>query len=278
MGKRIAYVGPAGNHTEEAALLYASSEDLTPFPSITEVGEAVLSGEFEEGVVPIESSTNGSVNATVDLLIREKLFIREEIVIPVLYNLVARPGTRVNDVKIVYSDPDGFAQCGTFVRRDLASVKQKVYPNAAAAVCGMKESRVPAAAIAPARAAELNGARIVAHSIQDSPVSDTRFVVLAKADHEPTGDDKTSLCFTFAENKPGLLHNAVAVFAERKINLAKIESRPTKQALGTYIFLVDCHGHREDPLMKDALADLEDRVGKLVVLGSYPKFQDGAKV
>ena len=136
----------------------------------------------------------------------------------------------------------------------------------------MQNSQLPAAAIAPRRAAELHGVEIIGQNIQDNPNNLTRFVVLAGEDHPPTGVDKTSICFTFGQDSPGVLYEALGEFASRNLNLAKIESRPTKESLGRYIFLIDCDGHRQDPLVKDALDAVAKRVSTLKILGSYPRW------
>ena len=138
----------------------------------------------------------------------------------------------------------------------------------------MKESSTPAAAIAPRRAAELYNVEILEAEVQDAANNVTRFAVLAKQDHPPTGDDKTSVCFSFEKDEPGILYRSMSEFAVRNINLVKIESRPTRQSLGEYIFLIDCSGHREDPEVKAALESLGQMASMLKVLGSYPRWTD----
>ena len=136
----------------------------------------------------------------------------------------------------------------------------------------MKASAVPAAAIAPQRAAQLYDVAIIGEKIQDSAANFTRFAVLSKTDHPPTGNDRTSMCLSLRQDLPGSLYHALGVFARRGINLTKIESRPTKETLGRYIFLIDCEGHREDPVVEEALTDLRRQVVMLNVLGSYPRW------
>tara|TARA_B100000315_G_C14588477_1_gene594433 strand:- start:3940 stop:4779 length:840 start_codon:yes stop_codon:yes gene_type:complete len=276
MAKRIGFLGPAGTYTEEAALLYDSDADLQPFPTIAAVGLAVSSGTTDQGVVPIENSLEGSVTFTLDLLIRESgLSIFEEVVLPINHYLMAKPGTRVADIQVVYSHPQSLAQCREFLERRFPNVQQVASLSNSAAVSDMKDSSLPAVAIAPKRAADLYGAEILDKDIQDVANNVTRFAVLARQDHLPTGDDKTSICFSFQQDAPGVLYRSMGEFATRNINLMKIESRPTKQSLGEYIFLIDCAGHRDDPLVREALEALSRTVSMLKVLGSYPRWDRG---
>ena len=275
MTKLLAYFGPEGTYTEEAARLYDPSAGLQAFPTIAAVGLAVTSGLTDEGVVPIENSLEGSVTFTLDLLIGEpQLSIYQEVVLPINHCLLAMPGTRANDIQVVYSHPQSLAQCREFLERCLPNAQPTAALSNASAVTDMKGSSVPAAAIAPRRAAELYGVEIIGQGIQNVANNVTRFAVLARKDHPPTGDDKTSICFSFAADVPGALYSAIGEFARRDINLMKVESRPTKQSLGEYIFLIDCNGHRRDPAVGDALQALQRSVSMLNVLGSYPRWVD----
>jgi prephenate dehydratase len=273
MALRVAYFGPAGTYTEAAALQYAPQGELLPFPTIAAVYQAVAEQRADEGVLPIENSLEGSVNITLDLLIsRADLSIAHEIVLPIDHCLMVRPGTEVAAVRVIYSHPQSLAQCRGYLERNFPQAQATASLSNSAAVADMQASPVTAAAIAPQRAAELYGAEIVDRGIQDSPNNVTRFVVLARADHEPTGQGKTSICFSFNQDSPGVLYDALGVFAQRKINLAKIESRPTRESLGRYIFLIDIEGHRTEPLLREALLSLGQQVSLLKVLGSYPRW------
>jgi prephenate dehydratase len=273
MALRVAYFGPAGTYTEAAALQYAPQGELLPFPTIAAVYQAVAEQRADEGVLPIENSLEGSVNITLDLLIsRADLSISHEIVLPIDHCLMVRPGTEVAAVRVIYSHPQSLAQCRGYLERNFPQAQATASLSNSAAVADMQASPVTAAAIAPQRAAELYGAEIVDRGIQDSPNNVTRFVVLARADHEPTGQDKTSICFSFNQDSPGVLYDALGVFAQRKINLAKIESRPTRESLGRYNFLIDIEGHRTEPLLREALLSLGQQVSLLKVLGSYPRW------
>ena len=273
MPKRIAYLGPRGTFTEEAAIRYDPEGELESFPTVAAVSLAVSSGMAEEGVVPIENSLEGSVTATLDLLIHEEtLLIKRELVLPIEHYLLVRPGTRTADIEVVYSHPQSLGQCRGFLERCFPKARLEPSLSNAAAADVVAEGVAGAAAIAPRRNAELRGLEVLAQSIQDSDHNVTRFVVLAGKDSPVTGDDKTSLCFSFANDKSGLLYEALREFAERDINLAKIESRPAKLNLGEYVFLIDCEGHREDPVVREAIENVRSRTLMLRIFGSYPRW------
>ena len=274
MPDRIGYLGPAGTYTEQAALLYAPDAELEPYPTISAVGAAVADDELESGVVPIENSLEGSVTFTLDLLIAQSgLSIRNEVVIPIDHYLVAPPGVSVDSVEVIYSHPQALAQCRGYLGENFPTVTREASLSTVAAVLDMQSSRAPAAAICPQRATEIYDVHILARSIQDNSTNQTRFVVLAHDDHPPTGHDRTSISFAFAVDRPGNLYHAIGEFAERNINLVKIESRPTKQELGRYIFLIDCDGHREEPEVAAALRGLQQYADVFKILGSYPHWE-----
>ncbi len=272
MTKRLAYFGPAGTFSEDAALAYDPGARLMPFATIAAVASAVEAGMADEGVVPIENSLEGAVSATLDLLIHESsLVILREVILPIDHYLMAKAGTQVGDVVAVYSHPQALGQCRKFLERCFPKAQLVASLSTAAAVEEMLGSSVTAAAIAPRRAAELYGAQILASRIQDQASNETRFVVLAKKDHESTGHDKTSICFYIPADRPGALVEILQEFSQRKINLAKIESRPSRESLGRYFFLVDLEGHRTDPLVAEALAAVQAMASIFKLFGSYPR-------
>jgi prephenate dehydratase len=276
MARKIGYLGPAGTFTEEAALLYDDSAQLIPFPSIPAVATAVVSGMVDEGVVAIENSIEGSVTDTLDLLIRESnLAIRQEIVLPIRHYLLVKPGTTAEKIKVIYSHPQALAQCRGFLERCFPKARMEGALSTAAGVQEVKKGDGVVAAVATRRAADIYQVEVLARDIQETSTNVTRFVVLSSADHEPTGLDRTSLCFSFASDKPGLLVEVLGEFARRNINLAKIESRPSKESLGQYIFLVDLDGHRKQSPVKDALETVERVTSRLHIFGSYPKYKGG---
>lgn len=275
MTQTLAYLGPAGTFTEEAAIKYAPKGEHLPFPSIPAVAYAVETGIAEEGVVPIENSLEGAVNDTLDLLIHDSILrIRGEIVLPIEHCLMALPGIEQHELRAISSHPQALGQCRNFLERQFPKIQAMATLSTAAAVESLKDSPVPAGAIAPPRAADLYGVKILARAIQDRPNNVTRFVVLSNNDHVPTGEDKTSLGFSFVGDEPGLLYSVLGEFSRRQINLAKIESRPTKEALGRYIFLVDLDGHREERKVKEVLDAVSEKASMLKVFGSYPRWSE----
>ena len=273
MTKRLGFLGPRGTFTEEAAILYDPHADLVPLPSVSAVGSAVVSGMVEEGVVAIENSIEGSVTDTLDLLIHgSELAIKYEVVLPIRHCLLVLPGAQANDIKVIYSHPQALAQSRVFLEKCFPKAQMEAALSTAAGVQEVKRSDGSVAAVATRRAADIYGVKVLASDIQETMTNETRFVILATGDNSPTGMDRTSLCFSFDDDRPGVLVEVLSEFAERNINLSKIHSRPSKDALGRYIFLVDLFGHRENPPVREAL-DLVERVtSRFRVFGSYPRF------
>ena len=274
MMKKVAYLGPAGTFTEEAVTLFDPSADRLPAATIRAAADLVEAGQADSAVVPIENSNEGSVPDTLDLLIHQSpLRIWQELVLAIDQYLMAKPGTAIGDIQTVFSHPNALGQCRGFLEKRLAKAQVVATLSTVAAVVAMRDTKSPAAAIAPRRAAELYQVHILAERIQDNEGNATRFVVLAKEDHQPTGRDRTSVAFSFAQDKPGQLYGALGDFASRNINLSKLESRPAKSNLGRYIFLVDLDGHRLDADIAAALESLGRRTSMLKVFGSYPRYQ-----
>ena len=269
----LAYLGPEGTFTEEAALLYKPEAKLVPFASIPAIAQAVDIGIAAEGIVPVENSLEGSVTDTLDLLIHEsRLLIRHEIILPIEHCLLVKPGTRIQDIKIIFSHPQALAQCRHFLERSLPQATENAALSTAAAVEQVL-SHPASAAIGARRAASLYGVEVIARGIQDHSPNSTRFVILAPTDHPPTHSDKTSLCFSFSEDRPGLLYEALKEFADHNINLTKVESRPSRERLGRYIFLIDMEGHRQDPVISEVLSGVQSRTALFKILGSYPRYK-----
>lgn len=267
---KIGFFGPPGTFTEEAASTL-EGEHLA-FSTIPEVFRAVDSGEVDCGVVPIENSIEGSVGITLDLLTHDyDLKIKREIILPISHNLLINQDAEVGDVEIIYSHSQALSQCRKFIE-DMKAEMRSVTSTAAAAelIVGKKDS----GAISNVRAADINSLKIAARDIQDYKNNLTRFVVINSADHAKTGDDKTSIVFSLLEDRPGGLYEILGVFADKNINLTKIESRPSKEKLGRYLFFIDFEGHREDQLIKTIINIIKSKVGYIKIFGSYPKEGD----
>lgn len=268
---KLGYLGPEGTFSEQAAILYDSAAELVPYPSIRSVAEAVDSREVNEGMVPIENSLHGSVIDVLDFLIRtDRTRIKHELAIPIEQCLILVPGADRSRVDVIYSHPQALGQCREYLAENYPGADLIASLSTAGSVTDMLESRRPAAAIAPFRAAEIHGAEVVERGIQDNRSNITRFVVLAEEDSLPTGSDKTSLAFWYSSDSPGTLYETLGIFSSRGINLTKIESRPTGEVLGEYVFLVDIEGHRTDAIVSDALEQLAGLTSELKVFGSYP--------
>ncbi len=276
MTARLAFLGPPGTFSEEAALKYDPAAELVSMATITAVAHAVESGMSDLGIAPVENSLEGSVAETLDLLVHSErpLLIRDEVVLPINHFLLVRPGLKSADVQTVFAHPQALGQCRGFIERLFPKALVEAALSNSAAVEEMM-AHENAAAIGTRRAAEIYGAETLASGIQDRSQNVTRFVILARADHAPTGDDRTSLACAFVvEDRPGLLVGALKEFSDRRINLSKIESRPSKEKLGTYIFLMDVDGHRSQEPLATALRQVEAQCSFFRVLGSYPKYRE----
>ena len=270
---RLAYLGPRGTNTEAAAVGYDPTAELVPVASVAAAAQAVRGGEADAAVCAIENSIEGSVRETVDMLLRADtaLQIYGETVLPIRHALVAAHGADPAAATVVYSHPQALAQC----RQRLSQLAPGARPMAALSTAAAIESALAqpgALAVSTARAASIYGAAVLADDIADETGNATRFVVLAPEDHAPTGDDKTSIAFTTAHDLPGTLVSVLQEFSERGLNLTHVESRPTRLALGTYVFLLDLEGHRTDAPVADALAATDAQTESLRVLGSYPRW------
>ncbi len=272
---RVAYLGPPGTFTEQALrtqpdLLAAEHSLHRTFP---DVFYAVEHGDADLAFVAIENSIEGSVNVTIDTLAFEsELKIQREVVIPIVMNLLVKPGGSVADVKTVVSIPIAIAQCRGWLREHLPGADLRAANATAEAVETVAEAADGAiAAIGTSLAAEIYGLDVVAADIEDHPGNETRFVVVAREGvPAPTGHDKTSIVIFQRADQPGSLLAILQEFAGRGINLTKLESRPTKQGLGDYCFLIDCDGHIGDEVVADALRDLRWKGHGVKFLGSYP--------
>jgi prephenate dehydratase len=271
----VAYFGPAATFTQEALLTQPdlAAADVRPHATITAVLDEVASGRADLGFVPMENAIEGTVSATIDGLIFDvDLYIQREVVMDIHLHLMARPGVELADITEVSSYPHALAQCQKFLAQRVPAAEQVAANSTAdaARALGASEAR-HGAAIAPRLAAERYGLAILAEDVEDHPENQTRFVAVARAQvPEPSGHDKTSIvCFQRADH-PGSLHGILGQFAARNINLTKLESRPTKQGLGDYCFVIELSGHVGDAVIGDCLRDLHASLAGVKFLGSYP--------
>jgi len=268
---RLAYLGPPGTFSEEAALRYRAEAELVPCATEKAAVVAVEAGDADEAVLPIENTLEGSIARTVDILVHDtQLLICAEIILPIELCLIVKPGAKGGDVKVIYSKPEALSQARYYIERKFPEARQDATLSTAAAVEEMLRSD-GAAAIGPARAAELYRAEILERGIEDHAHNQTRFVAVAAEDHARTGADKTSIAFAVAHDKPGSLVEVLHEFSDRAINLTKIESRPSREELGIYIFLIDLEGHRSDAAVALALKAVEKKATFFRLLGSYPR-------
>jgi prephenate dehydratase len=269
--KKIGYLGPPGTFTQEAALKYAGDgAELVCYDSLGSIMAAVESGEADEGVVPLENSTEGSVVQTMDLLAhRYDLKIKDEVVLGVSQYLLARPGVALQDLTAVMSHPQALAQCRVFLEEKLPGVRLEEMSSTSEAARMVSLSPESWGAVAPGRAGRYHGLEVLWENIQDCRDNATRFAILGRQDCDLSPGCKTSLIVTGA-NRPGSLYGILREFALREINLARIESRPAKKHLGEYLFFIDLEGHRAEPLVSEAIASVAGRAAEVKIIGSYP--------
>jgi prephenate dehydratase len=262
--KSIAFFGPKGTFTHEVASTLG--ENLFAYCSIPSVLRAVETGECDLGVVPIENSIEGPVGITLDLLVHSKLYIIGEMVISINHNLLADKGVDISDVKFVFSHSQALAQCQNYLESHGFKAQFALSTAAAAkSILGKKDS----AAIGTLKSASLYGLDIIDRNIQDLNNNQTRFILLSKDKNLNADNDKTSIVFSMFEDHPGELYEILGLFAASKINLSKIESRPSKECLGKYIFFIDFEGNQEDENIAEILDEISKSTSYMRILGSY---------
>jgi chorismate mutase/prephenate dehydratase len=265
---RVAFQGELGAYSESAVYsFFGESVEVKPCESFADVFESVKTGGVEYGVVPIENSIEGSVNRTYDLFLEYDLKVCGEVVLRISHCLIAHQGTKLDQIKTVYSHPQALAQCRKFLEEHKLEAISTF--DTAGSVKMIKEERLMnSAAIASGRAAEIYNMTILAREIEDIKNNSTRFFVLRKQDSPYSGQDKTSIIFA-TKSIPGALYQVLKEFADRNINLTKIESRPTKRTPWEYHFYLDFQGHRTEKQCLDALEAIKDKTIFVKILGSY---------
>jgi len=272
----IGYLGPKGTFSHEAVGKYAEDMPHTAhdFLSIPEIIAAVRDGRLDEAIVPIENSIEGAINATMDELAQDTaLSIKAELVIPIRQHLLVKRGTDIMKISCVLSHPQPLGQCRRFLSEQMGRAHIKAVHSTAAAAEEVAGGAGDLAAIGSEMAAGVYGLEIAVTDIQDYDSNYTRFIVVSKTTTARTGHDKTSIVFS-TEDKPGSLYRILDIFNLWDINMTRIESRPTRNKLGRYIFFVDIIGHRDDEDIKDALTMIQRKTTFFRILGSYPVSPD----
>lgn len=269
---RITYLGPEATFTHIAAMeLFGHSATFIPQPGIRDIFLEVSKGSCNYGVVPVENSIEGAINHTLDLFFESELKICAEKYLNITHALLSR-SSHVDDIKLIYSHPQAFAQCRTWIRKNLPDAElSECSSTAHAAQKAFDEPE--AAAIANSEAAHIYGLQEIASKIEDHSNNITRFLLIGKDEAKPTGCDKTSIMFVIS-HVPGALYKILEPIAEAGINMSKMESRPTKHENWSYFFFVDFDGHIQDEKIKQTIERMKPYCMYLKWLGSYPRAQE----
>ena len=268
---RVAYLGPRATFSHLAAMeRFGLSAQFLAMRTIAEVFAEVEKGNADFGVVPVENSTEGVVSHTLDMFVDSPLLICGEVVVEAALHLLSRAPS-LGEVRKIYSHPHGLAQSRKWLERNAPHVSV-VETSSTGAAAEIASSEPGAAAIASELAASLYDLSVLQRRIEDHPNNFTRFLIIGKKNAPPTAADKTSILFSI-KDRVGALHRMLLPFAERQINLTKIESRPSKKKVWEYVFYVDFEGHASEPRSREALARLQEDCIFLKVLGSYAAAQ-----
>ena len=269
---RIAFQGEPGAYSEAAAIRFSDHADLLPCESFDDVFTAVATGKATHGILPVENSIGGSIHRNYDLLLEHDLPIVGEVVLDITHNLLVLPGTRLENIKRIYSHPQALAQCERFLRSLPGVAVEATYDTAGSAKLVKEKGLKDAAAIASERAAQVFGLEILKPEIQDFSDNITRFLLVSRNADSDVQADKTTVVFSLP-NEPGSLFKALSVFALREIDLTKIESRPIRGRPWEYLFYVDLPVGRHDLRCARALVHLAEFARSMRTLGSYPSWK-----
>lgn len=266
---KVAYLGPEGTFTQQAALKHFGESAVSlPMAAIDEVFREVEAGAVNYGVVPVENSTEGVVNHTLDSFMDSSMRICGEVVLRIHHHLLVSSNTRRDKVSCVYSHPQSFAQCRKWLDAHYPHAERvPVSSNAEAAK--LVKTEWHSAAIAGDMAAKLYGLEKIAETIEDRPDNSTRFLIIGNQDVPSSGEDKTSIVVAM-RNQPGALHDLLEPFHRHQIDLTRLETRPSRTGVWNYVFFIDFHGHRDDTQVAAMLEEVQLRCAELKVLGSYP--------
>ena len=267
---KVAFQGERGAFSEDAAIkLFGDNIDFLPCVRLQDVFRAVSEDKVSFGVVPIENSQAGSINETYDLLLASPLNIYAEEVLRISHCLMALPGEKGSNITTVYSHPQALAQCDDFLSRLNVEVIP-VYDTAGSAKMIKERELKRCAAVASKRAAEIYGLEILAAEIETNINNYTKFFAISREKAKIGKENKTSLVFA-AKHVPGALYRILGIFATENINLAKLESRPSKNKPWEYVFYVDFEGHLGEKVCQKAIEELQEEAIFVKILGSYPQ-------
>lgn len=266
---KVAFLGPEGTFTQQAALKhFGHSAQSVPLNAIDEVFREVEAGSCQFGVVPVENSTEGVVTHTLDNFMDSNLTICGDVVLRIHQNLMVSDVTKTANITRIYSHAQSLAQCRKWLDAHYPNAERVALSSNSEAAKRIK-SEWNAAAIAGEMAAELYGLTILADKIEDRPDNSTRFLIIGKHKTAPSGDDKSSIMVSM-RNEPGALHGLLEPFQQHGLDLTRVESRPSRTGPWNYVFFIDFTGHRDDPKVAAALAEVGKRALDLKILGSYP--------
>jgi len=266
----VAYLGPEGTFTQQAALKhFGHSAVAKPFSAIDEVFREVEAGAVNYGVVPVENSTEGVVNHTLDNFMGSNLFICGEVELRIHQHMLVSDVTKTDSISRIYSHSQSLAQCRKWLDAHYPNAERIAVSSNADAAKRLK-GEWNAAAIAGQMAADLYDLNVHAHKIEDQPDNSTRFLIIGSQEVPASGKDKTSIVVAM-RNEPGALHDLLQPFYSNGIDLTRVETRPAASGTWNYVFFIDFAGHKNDELVSKALAEVGAKASDLRVLGSYPQ-------
>ena len=267
---KVAFLGPEGTFTQEAALKhFGDSADTVPKAAIDEVFRDVLAGSCNYGVVPVENSTEGVVSHTLDTFMDSSVKICGEVELRIHQHFMIGPNTNKDNITRVYSHAQSLAQCRKWLDSNYPNIERVAVSSNAEAARRVK-GEWNSAAIAGDMSCDLYELDKLWEKIEDRPDNSTRFLIIGREAVGPSGDDKTSIVVS-VNNKPGALHDLIEPFRKHGLDMTRLESRPSRSSKWSYVFFIDFAGHQDDPVAAKVLKELAEDVAELKILGSYPR-------
>lgn len=267
---RVAFLGPEGTFTQQAALKhFGHAVETVPMGAIDEVFREVESGAVHYGVVPVENSTEGVVNHTLDSFMDSSLKICGEVELRIHHHLLVGENTQEKSISRIYSHQQTLAQCRKWLDAHMPHAERVAVSSNAQAARRLKDEW-NAAAIAGETAAEIYGLKILRNNVEDRPDNTTRFIIIGRRETPPSGQDKTSMLVRM-KNRPGALYHVLKPFMEQGVDLTRVESRPSRSGNWSYVFFIDFEGHKDEVAVQRVLSSLESEALDIRFLGSYPK-------